>query len=34
VNARGVPAAQRAAVEAEIHQRLGPLVMKHEIAWS
>jgi fatty-acyl-CoA synthase len=34
VNARGLPAAQRAAVEGEIHQRLGPLVMKHEIAWS
>jgi fatty-acyl-CoA synthase len=27
------PAAQRSAVEDEVHKRLGPLVMKHEIEW-
>jgi fatty-acyl-CoA synthase len=34
VGARGVPAAQRGQVEDEIHKRLGPLVMKHELVWN
>ena len=29
----GVGSAQRAAVEASLHERLNPLVMRHEITW-
>jgi fatty-acyl-CoA synthase len=29
----GVGSAQRAAVEATLHERLNPLVMRHEITW-
>jgi fatty-acyl-CoA synthase len=29
----GVGAAQRAALEAQVHECLNPLVMRHEIAW-
>ena len=30
----GVAPAQRAPLEAQIHERLNPLVMRHEIAWA
>jgi len=30
----GVGATQRATVEAQVHERLNPLVMRHEIAWA
>lgn len=33
VRLQGWPAAQRRQVEDEVHKRLDPLVMKHEIAW-
>jgi fatty-acyl-CoA synthase len=29
----GVGAAQRAALEAQVHERLNPLVMRHEMVW-
>jgi fatty-acyl-CoA synthase len=34
VRMQGVAAAQRGELEDEVHQRLGPLVTKHEIVWS
>jgi fatty-acyl-CoA synthase len=34
VRIEGAPAAQRADLEREIHKRLDPLVMKHELVWS
>jgi fatty-acyl-CoA synthase len=34
VRIQGLPAAQRADVEREVHKRLDPLVTKHEIVWS
>ena len=33
VRLQGLPAVQRRQVEDEVHKRLGPLVMQHEIAW-
>lgn len=33
VNIDGVPPEARAALEAQVHQRLAPLTMRHEIAW-
>jgi hypothetical protein len=29
----GVPPEARGALEAQVHQRLAPLTMRHEIAW-
>jgi fatty-acyl-CoA synthase len=29
----GVPAAERAAVEQQVHERLNPFVLRHEIDW-
>jgi fatty-acyl-CoA synthase len=34
VRARGVALAQRGRIEDEVHKRLGPLVMKHEVVWN
>jgi fatty-acyl-CoA synthase len=33
VHLPGWPESQRAAIERKVHQRLDPLVMRHEIAW-
>jgi len=33
VTLAGVPPAQRAALEARVHERLDPLVMRHEVGW-
>jgi hypothetical protein len=34
VRPAGVAAAQRPALEARLHERLNPLVMRHEVTWS
>jgi fatty-acyl-CoA synthase len=33
VSIAGVPAAERAAIEQQVHERLNPFVLRHEIAW-
>ena len=33
VKLKGLPASARAPLEAQVHERLNPLVMRHEIAW-
>ena len=34
VGLAGVAAVQREALEARVHERLNPLVMRHEVTWS
>jgi len=33
VEIKGLPAGERAEFEAQVHERLNPLVMRHQIAW-